>query len=105
MTKEERAEYQKEWYYKNKEKRQAENRAAYHRNKDKHKEQKKINNKMYYLKKKGITLQHKENKEVTKRVLNIHEILDTLRKDMKHELWNKSVTKWDAKDWEKFNLL
>ena len=105
MTKEERAEYQREWYYKNKEKRQSENRASYHKNKEKYKDQKKINNKMYYLKKKGITLQHKENKEVTKRVLNIHEILDTLRKDMKHELWNKSVRQWDAKDWKKFNLL
>lgn len=107
MTKEERAEYQREWYNKNKEKRQEENRESYHRNKEKYKDQKKINNKLYYLRKKGIILKQQENKEVTtkKRILNIHEVLDTLRKDMKHELWNKPVRKWDSKDWEKFYLI
>lgn len=108
MTKEERAEYQREWYYRNIEKRQAENRAAYHRNKDKHIDQKKINNKLYYLKNKGITLQKKEVtevKQVNKRILNINQILDILRKDNKSELWNKPIRKWNSEDWNKFNLI
>ena len=105
MTKDEKAEYQRNYYQLNKDKRQEDNRISYHKNKDKHKQQKKINNKMYYLKKKGITLQKQEDKQVTKRNFNIHQILDTLRKDLKHELWNKPVRKWDKNDWDKFNLL
>lgn len=105
MTKEEKAEYQRNYYQLNRDKRQEDNRISYHKNKDKHKEQKKINNKMYYLKKKGIILQQQEVKQVTKRNFNIHQILDTLRKDLKHELWNKPVRKWDKNDLDKFNLL
>lgn len=107
MTKDERAEYQREWYYRNKEKRQEENRESYHRNKEKYKDQKKNNNKLYYLRKKGIILKQQENKEVInkKRFLNIHEVLDILRKDMKHKLWNKPVRRWTDEDWYKFSLI
>jgi len=86
-TKKELAEISLKNYYKNKEK-----LSAYR--------------KIRYLESKGIVVKAKEIKtEPMKRTLNINEILDTLRKDMKHELWNKSVRQWNTNDWKKFNLL
>jgi hypothetical protein len=105
MTKEERAAYNRQWYLNNKDKCQEKKREAYHKNKNMYIEKKKNSNKIYYLKKKGITLQSQEPKIITKRFMNINEILDILRKDMKHELWNKSVRRWTDEDWYKFSLL
>ena len=73
---------------------------------NKNKEKLSAYRKIRYLESKGITVKAKEIKlEPMKRTLNINEILDTLRKDMKHELWNKSVRQWNTNDWKKFNLL
>ena len=74
----------------------------YHKNKEKLSAYRKIR----YLESKGIIVKAKEIKlEPIKRTLNINEILDTLRKDVKHELWNKSVRQWNTNDWKKFNML
>lgn len=56
--------------------------------------------KIKYLEKKGVI-----KIEIIKRTLSIHEILNTLRKDLKHELWNKSVRQWSVNDWNKFNKI
>jgi hypothetical protein len=69
----------------------------YHKNKEKLSAYRKIR----YLESKGIV----KKEQPVKRTLNINEILDTLRKDIKHELWNKSVRQWNTNDWKKFNLL
>lgn len=121
-TKEEKAAYQKEYYLKNIEIRKLQNNnyylcnkkpkivktkeelakisnESYHRNKEKLSELRKIK----YLEKKGIVIKEKEI--VVKRTLSIHEILDTLHKDKKNYLWNKSITQWNKTDWTKFNLI
>jgi hypothetical protein len=73
---------------------------------NKNKEKLSAYRKIRYLESKGIIVKAKEIKlEPMKRTLNINEILNTLRKDIKHELWNKSVRQWNTNDWKKFNLL
>ena len=62
--------------------------------------------KIKYLEKKGVIVKAKKIKaEPIKRTLLIHEILNTLRKDLKHELWNKSVRQWSVNDWDKFKKI
>jgi len=74
----------------------------YYKNKEKLSAYRKIR----YLESKGIIIKEKKIKEEPiKRTLNINEILDILQKDMKHELWNKSVKQWNSNDWKKFNLI
>ena len=74
----------------------------YHKNKEKLSALRKIK----YLESKGIIVKEKiEAIEPVKRTLSIHEILNTLRKDLKHELWNKSVRQWSVNDWDKFNKI
>lgn len=37
--------------------------------------------------------------------LSLFEILDILRKDVRHYLWGKSVINWNETDWHRFNEL
>lgn len=74
----------------------------YYNNKEKLSEYRKIK----YLEKKGVIVKVKEIKaDPIKRTFSIHEILNTLRKDLKHELWSKSVRQWSVNDWDKFNKI
>lgn len=124
-TKEEKAAYQRAYYLNNLEARKLQSNQSYHKNKKpkrtqtieernkvandsyhRNKEKLSAMRKIKYLESKGIIV--KEKKEIVepvKRTLSIHEILNTLRKDLKHDLWNKSVRQWSKSDWEKFNLL
>ncbi len=121
-TKEEKAAYQRLYYFQNLEHRKLQSNKSYHKNK-KMKTQDELNKislqnyynnkeklsalrKIKYLESKGIIIKEKvEAVEPIKRTLSIHEIINTLRKDLKHELWNKSVRQWSVNDWDKFNLI
>lgn len=69
----------------------------YHNNKEKLSATRKIK----YLEKNGIV---KIEKPI-KRTLPLETILNTLHKEKKHYLWNKSVRQWSVNDWDKFNLI
>jgi hypothetical protein len=62
-----------------------------------------------YHKNRRVILKHqkelKQSKIIIKKTFTVKEIINTLRKDMKHELWNKQINKWSLEDWEKFNLI
>lgn len=40
-----------------------------------------------------------------KKEYKLFEILDILRKDLRHQLWGKCVKEWTDRDWFKFNEL
>ena len=62
-----------------------------------------------YHKNRRVILKHqkelKQSKIKIKKTFTVEQIINTLRKDMKHELWNKQINKWILEDWEKFNLI
>lgn len=62
-----------------------------------------------YYKNRRVILKHKkelkQSKIHIKKTLSVDEIINTLRKDLKHKLWNKQINKWSLEDWEKFNLI
>jgi len=62
-----------------------------------------------YYKNRRVILKHKKeimlSKIHIKKTFTVEEIINTLRKDSKHELWNKQINKWSLEDWEKFNLI
>lgn len=62
-----------------------------------------------YYKNRRVIIKHKkelnQSKIKIKKILSVEEIINTLRKDMKHELWNKQINKWSEDDWQKFNLI
>lgn len=62
-----------------------------------------------YYKNRRVILKHqkelKQSKIHIKKTFTVEEIINTLRKDMKHELWNKQINKWSEEDWRKFNLI
>jgi len=62
-----------------------------------------------YHKNRRVILKHqkelKQSKIKIKKTFTVEEIINTLRKDSKHELWNKQINKWSLEDWEKFNLI
>lgn len=62
-----------------------------------------------YYKNRRVILKHKkeimQSKIHIKKTFTVDEIINTLRKDSKHELWNKQINKWSLEDWEKFNLI
>lgn len=124
-TKEEKAAYQRLYYFQNLEHRKLQSNKSYHKNKKpkivktkkelakisldnyyNNKEKLSAMRKIKYLESKGIIVKQKvEAVEPVKRTLSIHEILNTLQKDKKHYLWNKSVRQWTKIDWDKFNLI
>ena len=110
MTKQEKAAYQREWYAANLEKCREQRLISYHKNKHKYLERKKINNANRYVPKLKIakvvvpvTKKEIVIVEKVKRNFTMTEIMTTLRKDMKHELWKKSIKQWNIIDWIKFN--
>jgi hypothetical protein len=62
-----------------------------------------------YYKNRRLILKHqkelKQSKIQIKKEFTVEEIINTLRKDLKHELWNKQINKWCEDDWIKFNLI
>lgn len=108
-SKQERAAYQREWYAANIEKCREERLIAYHKNKHKYLERKKINNANRYVPKPRVAkivapiVKSEIKIEKVKRNFTMTEIMTTLRKDMKHELWKKSIKQWNIIDWKKFN--
>jgi hypothetical protein len=63
---------------------------------------------IYYKNRRSIIKHQKELKQSKihiKKTFTVEEIINTLRKDSKHELWNKQINKWCEDDWEKFNLI
>ena len=110
MTKQEKAAYQREWYANNLEKGREQRLISYHKNKHKYLEQKKIYNAKNYVPKVRVpkvvvpvTKKEIVIVEKVKRNFTMTEIMTTLRKDMKHELWKKSIKQWNIIDWIKFN--
>jgi hypothetical protein len=62
-----------------------------------------------YYKNRRVILKHqkelKQSKIKIKKTLSVDQIINALRKDLKHELWNKQINKWCEDDWKKFNLI
>jgi hypothetical protein len=81
-----------------------EKKSWYHRNREHALEM----NRQWRLKKQEEEQQIKRETAVKSKQtigMSLFEILDVLRKDVKHYLWGKSVINWNETDWHKFNQL
>lgn len=101
-----KAEQQRVWYQNNKEKVQEKKQSWYATNRDRLlKKNKELRDKKraerLALKEKGIIIRNEIPKFVNNG-LSFFEILDVLRKDNRHYLWGKSVTRWTDQDWFNF---
>lgn len=97
-------ENQKRWYNQNRAKVKDQKKTWYERNR----EHALAKNREWRLKK------HEEEQQIKKSScekskqnigLSLFQILDILRKDVRHYLWGKSVINWNETDWHKFNQL
>ena len=96
----------KKWRDANPEKHKENNRLKWIKHRHKHLEKYKEYSRIYYFKKKNKTSSEVIKTPTEKRnKLTMAYILDVLRKEPKHYLWNRNVKNWTKSDWEKFNIL
>lgn len=100
-TPEQNRENQRRWYEKNRQKVSEKKKMLYQKDIPKFL----AKNKEYRLKKMQERLDKMQLEKLQLPKYSLFEILDILRKDIKHYLWNKYVAQWQDADWIKFEIL
>jgi hypothetical protein len=99
------SEYHKRWRLKNAELLKQRERERYQQNRERvlsYCRQKRLSKKQI---KEARIVEVESPRPPPKREYKLFEILDILRKDLRHQLWGKCVKEWTEKDWFKFNEL
>lgn len=97
-------ENQLRWYHNNKTKVKEQKKSWYERNR----EHALAKNREWRLKKmeEEQRLNREKNKNTKPNLsLSYFQILDILRKDVKHYLWGKAIVNWNQTDWYNFNQI